>query len=546
MFAIGLTAINLSASQRYFDITLTSRITEKHSNGTTTKIRNSVSLEPCSLSHWQGVSESITNSYSNLNFQEWLCPPLNYTVEMQGKYTSNLFKFSEIKIGACTANNSNFPNTSCLNSTDIDSFLNSMGQFTFNFYYINPVINANEKTYISYYLEDRNYFSFDTLTGVSANLFFSQYNIETDTTILPWKEHQQETGVKTENTAISQNYRMTPGESYFKFYLRKGAANFNFERNFQKLDQTLSYIGGLFGTLALLLMFLNLYSKYCYELDFGDRIFKQNNGGSFGSHNFNFIVFLGYLFFVFMTKFGVVLNWDSMKKYHQCRSECEKQLDIDLLLRKVSHFEEVTKVVLEDHHQKMLLMVPKPTIEEARINRKRFLIKSLIYNQLEKRAGEVHVDEQQYQDKIMDFLKQDPIPNLPNEETPEGTKEEDGSTTLKNIQGDIAECYRKVKEDKQDDFFSQKIMDRISVRTVAEGILSILALGKHERLKTLHSKKMKIEDIVSISEKEEESELSAQAFFKPKNNKVANLNEMPAEVDIFDIFGNLKASQSNY
>ena len=119
----------------------------------------------------------------------------------------------------------------------------------------------------------------------------------------------------------------------------------------------------------------------------------------------------------------------------------------------------------------------------------------------------------------------------------------DGSTTLKNIQGDIAECYRKVKEDKQDDFFSQKIMDRISVRTVAEGILSILALGKHERLKTLHSKKMKIEDIVSISEKEEESELSAQAFFKPKNNKVANLNEMPAEVDIFDIFGNLKASQ---
>ena len=69
-------------------------------------------------------------------------------------------------------------------------------------------------------------------------------------------------------------------------------------------------------------MFLNLYSKYCYELDFGDRIFKQKNGGSFGSHNFNFIVFLGYLFFVFMMKFGIILNWNSMKKYHSCRTEC--------------------------------------------------------------------------------------------------------------------------------------------------------------------------------------------------------------------------------
>ena len=86
-------------------------------------------------------------------------------------------------------------------------------------------------------------------------------------------------------------------------------------------------------------------------------------------------------------KFGIVLNWDSMRRYHQCRTECEKQLDVDLLLRKIAHFEEVTKVVLEDHHQKMLLMVPKPTIDEARINRKRFLIKSMIYNQLEKKAG---------------------------------------------------------------------------------------------------------------------------------------------------------------
>lgn len=87
-----------------------------------------------------------------------------------------------------------------------------------------------------------------------------------------------------------------------------------------------------------MLTILSLYSRYCFELDMGDRIFKQNNGGSFGSENFNFIVFIGYLIFMFFSKVGLMLNWTTMRKYHQCRTECEKQLDVDLLFKKVAHF----------------------------------------------------------------------------------------------------------------------------------------------------------------------------------------------------------------
>lgn len=128
--------------------------------------------------------------------------------------------------------------------------------------------------------------------------------------------------------------------------MRKAAKQIEAERSFQKLDQTLSYIGGLFGTLILLLLFLNLYSKYSYELDLGDCIFKENNNGSFGSENFNFIVFLGYLVFVLFSKFGVILNWKTMKKFHRCRSECEKQLNIDFWFKKIAYLEEVAKTVL--------------------------------------------------------------------------------------------------------------------------------------------------------------------------------------------------------
>ena len=193
------------------------------------------------------------------------------------------------------------------------------------------------------------------------------------------------------STAVGQTFAISSKNEYFKFNWRKAANKAQITRTFQKLDQTLSYIGGLFGTIVLLLIFLKFYSKYSYELDIGEKIFKSNNGGSFGAENFNFIVFIGYSVFNMVSKFGIILNWKTMKKFHKCRDECQKQLNIDLLYKKISHFEEISKIVLEDHHLKMLLMAPKPTIKEAKLNRKRYLIKSVIYHQLERKGKDYYI-----------------------------------------------------------------------------------------------------------------------------------------------------------
>jgi ABC-type multidrug transport system permease subunit len=126
--------------------------------------------------------------------------------------------------------------------------------------------------------------------------------------------------------------------TYAKIYLRKSSQRLDVSRSFQKLDQTLSYIGGLLGTVILFLVVISLYSQFCYEIEFGDRIFKQNQNGSYGSEDFNFIVYLGYGIFNVLAKFGIIVNWKAMKKYHKCRLECQKQLDIELLFRKLEFF----------------------------------------------------------------------------------------------------------------------------------------------------------------------------------------------------------------
>lgn len=281
MFAIGITGCDLSSSSRYFDILLTNKTSIK--NGTSTiKSTTTIPLSPCNSSQWTGVTDSIANSYKTQTFDQWLCPPTGTVIPMQGKFTSNTFKYAQLVISQCT-NNSLYPGTTCKTATDVANFVKTNGPFTVNIYFINPVINPGEKEFVSYYLEDSNYFAFDTTTGISANVFHNDFTVTSDNSIMPWSESKDVSGTQVLQTAVGQTFQVQSNNQYFKFYWRKSASKIQVNRSFQKLDQTFSYIGGLFGTIILLLIFLKFYSKYSYELDVADKIFKENNGGSFGS-----------------------------------------------------------------------------------------------------------------------------------------------------------------------------------------------------------------------------------------------------------------------
>ena len=150
MFAIGITGIDLSSSSRYFDITFTNRTSVK--NGTATvKTVTTIPLSPCNIGQFSGISDSINNSFITQNFSQWLCPPTGTILPVQGKFTSQVFKYAQLTISQCTAN-SLYPGTTCKTSSDISSFITNNGQFTANIYFINPVINPADNNYISYYL----------------------------------------------------------------------------------------------------------------------------------------------------------------------------------------------------------------------------------------------------------------------------------------------------------------------------------------------------------------------------------------------------------
>jgi hypothetical protein len=125
--------------------------------------------------------------YSKLNLTQWLCPATNFVMPLEGKFTSTSFRYSRVLISSCT-NSALYPNTVCANQTEVDTFIANNQIVTANLYFINPLINSGSKDYLDYYLEDGNYFTFDKTRGVSANLYFSEYTVTTDHSILPWAD----------------------------------------------------------------------------------------------------------------------------------------------------------------------------------------------------------------------------------------------------------------------------------------------------------------------------------------------------------------------
>ena len=105
-------------------------------------------------------------------------------------------------------------------------------------------------------------------------------------------------------TAYGQPYTVMSSNRYAKIYVRKSDSNIKITRSFQKLHETLSFIGGLYSTAILFMFVIAIYDKYSYELEFGDRIFKRDNNTSYGSESFNLLTFFGYKIFCFLLKCG--------------------------------------------------------------------------------------------------------------------------------------------------------------------------------------------------------------------------------------------------
>ena len=241
----------------------------------------------------------MLQTFDRMNFSTMLCPPIGLSIPIQGKFTSKVFKYAEIRITQCDPNSSKICQAPSSNRT-----------YFFNLYMLNTLINPQEAEYLTYYLEDRNYVQFTTAFTSLINIFVSDYKITTDESIWPIASKKFESGA-----IISNLGQVVPqpadGVTYASIVLRRSSTAVIVERGFKKIDETLSYIGGLFGFVVILLLFMKEYTEYSFELDASSHLYHIEPDSSVP--NFNFLVFIGYIFFLLLDTLGIAPDWKNMK-----------------------------------------------------------------------------------------------------------------------------------------------------------------------------------------------------------------------------------------
>lgn len=127
-----------------------------------------------------------------------MCPPLNTSINLYGKYSSEYASQYVITASAC--NNLTDPDRPCASPQEIqDLFTAYENYFYFDIYYTNTQINPDEKDYKKDYIEDESYAIFGSSLGSENFLYFTDYTVETDYSIWPYQHIVKDSGVFVEN-----------------------------------------------------------------------------------------------------------------------------------------------------------------------------------------------------------------------------------------------------------------------------------------------------------------------------------------------------------
>lgn len=135
LFAVGvfilikqLSGIDLNSGNRYFNIKVSA---VSVINGV--KDKPALVMQPCSLEQWSKLGDSFAALYNKLSFSQWICPAPGQTIELQGKFSSDIFKYIKVSVAACTGT---VNGQGCRSAAEITNILTANDYFNLNYYFV--------------------------------------------------------------------------------------------------------------------------------------------------------------------------------------------------------------------------------------------------------------------------------------------------------------------------------------------------------------------------------------------------------------------------
>ncbi|CAD8200446.1 unnamed protein product [Paramecium pentaurelia] len=290
MTAFSIDQVNFT-SRPLFNITLEQKYYHRQVNGTMTKTSSFLDLQPCTVDQFttkvkNGNSKAIEQQFQSLGMNNWLCPKDDFNFKLQGAYGSENFYFVKITVKECVNNTKTQIdkwNPICASQEQFEIAFAKDGFFKLQVYQINTVVNpGSPSNYLDIYLDSDLYFNFvpNTFNNM-ANIYYRQYDINNDNSIIPFKEiEQQKIILRTSEDFRDLSITSTlNNQNYAEIYLRRSQMNAQIDRSYQQIGELLSYLGGFMQITKLIFgLFIAFYNRTSLLIELSNKLYDFKEG----------------------------------------------------------------------------------------------------------------------------------------------------------------------------------------------------------------------------------------------------------------------------
>ena len=198
---------------------------------------------------------------------------------------------------------------------------------------------------------------------------------------MPWASYTTETGFYYPQQPFT-SYRPSTfyGYVFFRMFFQLNVQQDLHQRNFNKIFDAISQIGGLIPVFMLGFIWLKYYALSHFEMTFIKKLHSDQKAKQYG-----IFYFFSKFFYSVLTFFNINMDhWDMTRQYHKMHNTVNKLIDIIYLYKRLDFIERVIEVLLDDHQLKVLHLMRNKTFKEAENNTKLYEMKDNLSKIVEK------------------------------------------------------------------------------------------------------------------------------------------------------------------
>ncbi|KAM3144536.1 hypothetical protein pb186bvf_003405 [Paramecium bursaria] len=236
-------------------------------NGTN-QVTLNIPLLPCKIQDFQQLyfyNQQMNDALIQNQIETWVCPQLNQSYSLQGKFMSPKFEYFQIRSTSCQSGNYTY---NCPTQQQTEDWIQQSNYLVYIQLLITNVnVDPSSQNSFVGYIDTSYYMLLNPLQQYGeVDLFLKSWNVYTNPSIIDSNQLKGQNFIIHNDLDVIEKMVTRPynfKDNICEFYIRNSQQSNTSNRSFVGLGDFLAYVGGLFGSLYTIAN--TIMSVYAYE-----------------------------------------------------------------------------------------------------------------------------------------------------------------------------------------------------------------------------------------------------------------------------------------